>query len=77
MAEDTDLEAFLQTQRANSQCWCENAPPEVVAQIDAAANGGSRQWAAMRRWLEANGIVVKEGRFDGHFSKRHHIKDET
>ena len=57
MAEDTDLEAFLQTQRQNAApCWCESAPKEVTAQIDAALLAAEKaevgpQWTARGRWL--------------------------
>jgi 2C-methyl-D-erythritol 2,4-cyclodiphosphate synthase len=57
VAEDTDLAAFLKTQRQNgAACWCESAPKEITAQIDAviiaaeASNVGP-QWTAMARWL--------------------------
>lgn len=76
MAEDaTDLAQYLTRARSNgaSPCWCETCPPDVLEQVNAAAAAGSRQWAAMLRWMETQGVIVTEGRFDSHFKRRHHL----
>jgi hypothetical protein len=72
VAEDTDLAAFLKTQRKNgAPCFCETVDPKLVAQIDAAINGGSRQWAAMTRWFSDQGVEVTPGRLADHYTKGH------
>ncbi len=77
MAEDASpkLLDYLATQKSSSlPCWCEGAPAEAVEQVNAAVASGSRQWAAMCRWLlDEYGIVTVKHRVEGHFQKGHHL----
>lgn len=67
-----DLAKYLSGQRDNSKrCWCETTDPALVKQVEEVVNGGSRQWAAITRWLEDQGVELRNRVIRCHFDGRH------
>ncbi len=75
MTEDASLKDYLIGERANGgPCFCKTAPKAVVEQVDAVIVGGSRQWTAMVRWLDEQGVKTSKTKLAEHHVLGHHLK---
>lgn len=74
MAEDTGLEAYLQTHKSKrggvGNAWCCHVPPELLAQIEAAVAQGSKRWRDIAHWLTEQGVEgVTAQKLQYHFER--------